>query len=463
MNTEPNNDQPAKQPSKHQWIKDVARQSWEPELFISGAAAFASLSLPELIKSSYDLYAHNLMGNGFVEQLLPMLIFTVLVSVAQILSITFFVHLTMRAFWIGMMGLSSVYPKGIELDKIPTLSNYGRQYLKNKLTTVDDFIIKLDRTCSMLFSIAFIIILFMVSIAIMYTMLYLVVFASRWVIPANWQTAYQITLGVLLGLFVVFALVFALLVQRQRKKKHDKEKYDRAYFLFNYRITQIIMPGMNKIMPYVLYPFSSNSSKKGSIVGLLIVTVLFMVLLTFNIRTISQRSSSHETRNYYSQGSSTHQLEAGYYENLRDNSQMVHSLTIQSDMVKDPILKLFIAYPKKRDTMLEKICGELPIPDKKLPRKARRRQQDAQRLACLTQLYKVYINDKEIKAPNFMYYQSPTHDTKGIIAYIPLKGLKYGSKNILKVKSSIPQISAIKKLRRPLNYSLPFWYLAIDK
>jgi hypothetical protein len=463
MNTEKNEHPPAKQPNKYQWIKDIARQSWEPELFISGAAAFASLGLPGLIKSGYALYIQNLMGNGFIEQLFPLLIFSVLVSVAQILSITFFVHLTMRAFWIGMMGLSSVYPKGIELDKIPTLSNYAKQYLGKKLMTVDDFIIKLDRTCSMLFSIAFIIILFLVNIALMYTLAFLVVFASSFVIPDSWQSVYQIILGVLLGIFMLFSIVFALLVQNQRKKKHDQEKYDRLYFLFNYRVTQIIMPGMISIMPYVLYPFSSNSSKKRSVGGVIVVAILFMVLLMANIRAIDQRIPSPETRQYYSSGSDEHKLAASYYENLRDNSQMVHSLTIQSDMIKEPVLKLFIAYPKKLDAMLKKICGALPEPSEKLSREERRRKADAQKLTCFARLYQVYINGEKIKAPDFMYYQSPAHDTKGIIAYIPLRGLKYGSKNILEVKSSIPQVSSNEKRRKPLNYRLPFWYLVMEK
>lgn len=451
--------QPAKLSNTHQWIKDVARQSWEPELFISGAAAFASLGLPELIKSGYSIYANNLMGNGFLEQLLPLLIFSVLVSVAQILSITFFVHLSMRAFWIGMMGLSSVYPKGIELDKIPTLSNFARQYLQKKLTTVDDFIIRLDRTCSMLFSIAFIIILFMVSIASMYAIFFLIVFSSRFIIPTHWFVTYQIILGIAICLFLMFTISFSLLVQYQRKKGSNKEKYDRGYFLLNYRITQIIMPGMNRVMPYILYPFSSNLSKKKSITALVVVTLLFVTLLNVNIKSIVQDRTLSETRNYYSQGSEEHNLRAGYYENLRDNSQTVRSITIQSDMIKEPILKLFIAYPKKRDAMLKQVCGALPI-DKSVEKSVHAQKQDAHNLACFAKLYKVYINNKEVEKPNFMYYQSPVHQSKGIIAYIPIKDLEYGSKNLLEVKSSIPQISVLKKLRKPLSYSLPFWYLA---
>lgn len=460
MNTEKNEIPPADKSNKHQWIKEVARQSWEPELFISGAAAFASLGLPGFIKSGYEVYINNLMGNGFLAQVFPIIIFSLLMSIAQILSITFFLHLSMRAFWVGMMGLLSVYPKGIELDKIPTLSNYARQYLKPRLMTVDDFIIKLDRTCSILFSIAFLIILFMVGIVSAYALLFLVVFASRQFIPAQWFTTYQIVLGTILGLALVSMFFFTLLVKAQRKKSSNQEKYDRWLFLLNHRIVQIVMPGISKLIPYVLYPFSSNWSKKSSAIAMLAVMLPLMALININTQVMEQREASPETRNYYSQGSDAHHLQANYYENLRDNSQMVRSVTIQSDLIKEPILKLFIAYPKKRDAMLEKICGQLPKVDQKLKKHLRKRKQDAQRLACIEQLYKIYINDQEIKSPNFMYYQSPTHHTKGVMAYIPLKGLKYGSKNILEVKSSIPRISMIKKLRKPLRYSLPFWYLA---
>ena len=146
---QPNQDQ--------QWVKEVARQSWEPELLISGAAAYASLSLPGLFKSAFVAYRMDFMvGSSKIDLLFPTLIYAVFASIGQILILTFFLHFAMRAFWVGMVGLLSVYPQGIRFSEIKYVSDYGKTFLKKKLTTVDEFVIRLDKWCSILFSVAFI-------------------------------------------------------------------------------------------------------------------------------------------------------------------------------------------------------------------------------------------------------------------------------------------------------------------
>lgn len=444
---------------KPHWMGEVARQSWEPELLISGAAAFASLSLPNLIASGYAAYASNLMtGTGTIDRMFPLLIFGVFASAAQILIVTLITHFTMRAFWIGFIGLLSVYPKGIQYKKIQFLNDYGRQYLKQRMTTVNEFALRLDKWCSILFSLAFVIILFMAGIAFGYLLFFLLIFVGKTLLTADQMRVYEIFL---MGLVIVFFLTLAvitLLTKYAKNKGKDSSIYEKWYFIINYQFFRIIFPFINKAMTYLLYTFYSNLPRQKILNNIAIVSVLFMFLLYFQMIKLTKREGVvFETRNYYSQGSDENCLQADFYENLRDKSQPVQDLTIQSDIIKKPMLKLFIAYPKRLDALLKKICPKLLKIPEKTSSYMRNKLMDEQRLACFNKLYEVYVNGKRIKKTDFMYHTQTNNDTKGVIAYV-LVAPKAG-KNLLEIKTSVLNTLIRKQRRKPYLYKLPFWYL----
>ncbi|HAS41505.1 MAG TPA: hypothetical protein DCS93_13570 [Microscillaceae bacterium] len=438
-----------------QWVKEVARQSWEPELLISGAAAYASLSLPDVFKSVFLTYQSEYMiGSSFLDLYFPALIYSVFASIGQILILTFVLHFSMRAFWVGMVGLLSVYPEGIRFDEIKYVNNYGKEFLKRKLTSVEEFIIRLDKWCSVLFSIAFIIVLVMLGVAFMYGMFFLVVAVGKMLVPGEWLKSYEIFITFFIA--IVFGiLMIVVIVLKQMKKSHKAEKWG---FLLNYRMSQLIFPLISKATPYLMYTFYSNLSRRTLMVSSILIGTLFAVLLVSNSNDSYTRKKIVGTRSYFSKGSAAHLLQSDYYENLRDAHDPVEHLTIQSDIVKEPFLKLFIAYPKRLDFRLEQFCKPA-IVDTKIPKPAQREMRDAHYLACFKQMYQVFINQQPIEQLNFMYYVHPTSKAKGIIAYIPIDDLINGSKNLLQIKTKIPNPLIKKKQRTAYEYSLPFWYI----
>ena len=89
--------------------------TWEVELLISGVAVFAMLQLPGQLDDALFALEPRL-GSDWRQILILGYIYGK--SAAMILATTFVLHLLLRARWIALVGMHSVYPKGILLEKL---------------------------------------------------------------------------------------------------------------------------------------------------------------------------------------------------------------------------------------------------------------------------------------------------------------------------------------------------------
>ena len=89
--------------------------TWEVELLISGVAVFAMLQLPGLLDDALFTLRPRL-DTGWHQPLKIMHMY--FKATAVILAMTFAVHLFLRAHWIALVGMHSVYPGGVRWDKL---------------------------------------------------------------------------------------------------------------------------------------------------------------------------------------------------------------------------------------------------------------------------------------------------------------------------------------------------------
>src|SRR3954462_3059956 len=89
--------------------------TWELELFLSGAFVFATFQLPDLIEQLFVRLEPHAVG-----AMSSVLFFVVLYgkAIAFTLIVMFSVHLGTRAYWVALMGLHSVFPKGIRWSEV---------------------------------------------------------------------------------------------------------------------------------------------------------------------------------------------------------------------------------------------------------------------------------------------------------------------------------------------------------
>ena len=174
--------------NKIQWFEKLRLNSWEVEILIVGFVLVMLFNIPdtlnlELTKTVNSLSAHQL--GDFLTWIIRLLTLGILSSIIHILIVSFSVYLGLRGFWVGILGLSSVYPKGINLKRLNFNTIFNKQVSQYNFT---DFIIKIDNICSSIFSFSFLIsfsivslCLFFVEFMLLASFLYNIGVAEGWI------------------------------------------------------------------------------------------------------------------------------------------------------------------------------------------------------------------------------------------------------------------------------------------
>ena len=122
----------------------------ELELIISSLTIFALFSLPGwLFDRIADVFTH--LSTSLV--IATTLGTTLLAGTCYGLAACFVVHLMARAYWVGLIGLRTVFPDGINWSKTPGLGPLSRQYYRDTLPNLDTVIRNTDRLASSLFAV----------------------------------------------------------------------------------------------------------------------------------------------------------------------------------------------------------------------------------------------------------------------------------------------------------------------
>ncbi|HJU26904.1 MAG TPA: hypothetical protein VJ722_09530 [Rhodanobacteraceae bacterium] len=107
-------DRPSAEPVDDQLPRRTT-PTWEVELLISGVAVFAMLQLPGWLNDRL-LFLLPRFDNTWNSALA--IVCAYLVGAAAILAATFALHLLLRAYWIALVGMHSVYPEGIRWERL---------------------------------------------------------------------------------------------------------------------------------------------------------------------------------------------------------------------------------------------------------------------------------------------------------------------------------------------------------
>lgn len=122
----------------------------ELELIISSLTIFALFTMPGwLFGKIADIYTHlstSLVVAGTLGA-------TLLAGISYGLAACFVVHLMTRAYWVGLIGLRTVFPDGINWSRTPGIGPLTRQYYQETLPDLDTVINSTDRLASSLFAV----------------------------------------------------------------------------------------------------------------------------------------------------------------------------------------------------------------------------------------------------------------------------------------------------------------------
>jgi len=438
---------------------EPAVRPWELELLISGAVVFSLLQVPSHVD---DWFAHLAPHVAERTHLGVFMLYTYVKLILYTLITCFVLHLIMRAYWVGLIGLESVFPQGVRWED----SSYGpvmTEVYRERMGRLQEKIDAADRFCSILFPLAFtVVMLFFFSIALLALGSGLAFGISRLLFDGQHLDRILIAIIVVLMLIPMGTWLLDLRFGARVERGGPGYRFLRRASLASYYVNALPIYGVT------FMTLLSNVRKRARYPAMYaLMAVLFGFFFLKDIF-LAQGVVASGEHFYLPDEPGAFGVGPGFYESQREEGEIYDRLpSIQSDVVREPYVKLFIPYAPLRhgEAFAQRCPGVRPLsrggvrldladpPDSAAVRAV---------LDCWTRLQPVTLNGRPIR-PDFRFYTHPGSGIRGILAYIPVQGLPRGE-NVLTVGVPPRTAQAESRRRRVAGdrqqaepYHIPFW------
>ena len=453
------NDNSTLQPEEQEKLRELTTQSWNLELAISGVAMFAILQLPDLLDSAFASLKYNflLRTDGFAG-LLPPLAYSMIRTALNVLFLAFLANFVMRAFWVGLVGLLAVFPSGIHYDRMPFSTPQTQQRMANELGPLDRYILWLDKRCNIVFAVAFQFVSFLVVVSLLYVLCLVFYLLVQPNVPAHIWLGIKIGVG---GLVCIFYVVIIVLSLKKVKESPTGARLHDRFMRATQFFTKILLMGMHRHSSYISNTFYSHIPQKQfartTVIFMTVFFIAFLVEYVTDLTRNNRRVTLFSSRYLYTARVDSLFVNPSAYDNQRPESEFVELATIQADVIREPYLRLFIAYPRALDTLLTSLAKEPVWPDT-LSRPELRRQFAAWSNQQINQLIRLTVNDSVIARPGLLFAQAGTLQQRGWQTVLVPGNLVTG-RNLLRVSINRPGPDSLGKAKTEDIITIPFWYV----
>jgi len=406
--------------NKPDWLQALEAQSWQAELIASGLAIYGSLSL--------GVYLDNIAEWAvlrFDDRILDILYFFVFyIYIAHaVLVISFITHLALRILWAGILGLSSAYPEGINTET-KAYAPHFKEKLKQEFPDLSKYSLELDKLCSMIFSILCAMIILLVSISF-WIIVYL--FLSELLLKIVPENVVNYIGFIFIGLLLLFSILSSLLTQGKLKNSNFAKKY--AYKL-NQRFGKFFYFFGYKAFSYISQTIRTNVTSKlffAGMMGILFISMLMAVprftnMVPYYKQDIFVNLNGHES----------YVETASYLDKLEGSIVLLPF--IQTEIIKEPYIQLYIPKYKREAGTMTTLCGEFEWNDDLTDQK-NRKLRNTFKSDCAAKYYKLSIDAIPLKNIQYQYRRYLYNNREGYLVYINADTLKAGI-HILRIESA---------------------------
>lgn len=414
--------------------------TWEVELLISGIAVFAMLQLPGWLDDTLLWLVPRFDVNGYAPlQFMHMY----LKSAALILATTFSIHLLLRARWIALVGMYSVYPDGVRWENLrmgPIQNEVESKRFNDFAAAVD----RADNRATTVFAIG-------VMLASILLLLSLLIVSSFGVLMAV-----SLLLGMqpegknlfaLCAVLIVAPFLAAMFLDRRYGSRFRQGGIVRrvigAVFGFYSRI------GMGRGSNVIGLLASHGGERRTTAATSTIIVLALAVTVLSTIALRDPYSIGHYDLYPQSGIDSARAIDIAHYDDQRSALRDPAVPYIQTALITGPYLRLTVPYNPDRDaSALRRSCPP-----------ALAQSDDVARveatLDCLQGLHPVELDGKSLPGLAYELSGDARTDRPALLAMIDIRHLKPG-KHILSVARPA---SANERKRRedPAPYLIPFW------
>lgn len=407
-----------KQPEAHRSAQSDAMERLrdrtdELELIISSLTIFALFSLPgwlfDRIANSYTHLSTSLAIAGIAGT-------TLVAGISYVLAVCFVVHLMARAYWVGLIGLRTVFPEGINWRKTPGLGPLSRQYYRDTLPNLDAVIQKTDRLASSLFAVISMLTLGM----LWFGTILIVTLVVSGLIGARFgltNTGIGIGTAVILAVFLGVPLLLYVLDAQlaSRVPRLRDSRFVTSLVRFLRRVAGLAYP-QRLVLPVQL-TLQSNTRPIVFVVALAISVVTIVAI--GNMRAAAWQNFTLSSEFTYLD---TAQVQDGfrstYYEDMSNPIDRLRGWPrVDSFNQGGSFVRLFLPYQPLRDNLLlDEFCGSA--------------EEAQDRIACLRRLWAVSIEGRPVSMASFQSAERADLGMRGLIGLVPLTGLEPGLRQI---------------------------------
>ena len=188
------------------WLSKLQQESWNLELLVSGFSIFLLIQGGDIILEGIRSFQSDYHNNGPFLVALIFLMGTAYLA-SKMLIVNLIVHVFLRGFWIGAIGLRSVQ-ETIDFERL-NYTPFFTKKLRDKVGNLDQLLTQLDTLCSVIFAFTFLII-FMFFSLFLYMFFLIVLFQAMISIAGSHseEAYFQVPLAILLMGFMFTGLLY---------------------------------------------------------------------------------------------------------------------------------------------------------------------------------------------------------------------------------------------------------------
>lgn len=444
----------APQPASPSRFAGFHAQTYEMELLVSGALTFTLLQLPGKLNPSFDR-AMSFVDGG--ERLFVVYGFVYVLLAINALIVFFATHLLLRAFWIGLVGLESVYPGGVDWERLK-IGRHSGGILRRQISPLGSSIDRLDDICSLVFSLAFSIVLtFVFSIGVVAVCL-----GISWGLAATGWIEFERMFWIAFAGWVVVSAGIGLLDRFGSQRLREGGAADRA--LAALVRANIAVSPLRLIGPISLVLQTRLSEKRTNflVVGsILVVTGSLMVGLFARSGLLRLDSLRYVPESPGQEGVEAEAYRSNWTDEDFDVARWRPS--IDTDVVVGPYVRLVLPYrPSTHNARIAKACPELEPAREGGFSFGRLEDDDPHQrsrvaIECFVGLFHIELDGRPLTDVRFDWYTEPRHQVPGAIAYLDVRELTPGRHQLMvdAPRGELPSGLEAEDRRRRLV--IPFW------
>ena len=409
--------------------------TWEVELLISGVAVFSMLQLPGWLDDAMFALAPRLDATwGDVARLG----YFYSKSAALILAVTFVLHLLLRARWIALVGMHSIYPEGVRPDR-QAMGPLQREVEDKHDVSTETLIERADNLATTVFALGIMLAMVLVVVTLIAILL---TGASTFIATAIGRE--DDAMWLFLAVFAVFLAPYALAVLLDRRygmKWGVEHPASRAIAKTLAAYARLgLYSGNNRIRALL----ASNEGNRHFSILLFLTMALAIITVMFAYHGMRQDQPSGNYALFPSPASRT--VDAAHYDDQRDPARAGLLPFVQSMVIDGAYLKLIVPYQPQRDApALQQGCpGQRP-------------SRDAALLACLQGLHAVSLDGKPLATLHYEIASDPRTHRPALLAMIDVRALSPG-RHELRIARPVDRNAGSDRATPDADHdSIPFW------